>query len=132
MGYFLGLDFGEKKIGLSRGHMETKIAFPGQTLRYRNLEELLATLKEVITEDHITAVVVGLPLNLKGQDTAETKKVRFFSGKLRNELTIPVFLQDERLSSQEAGKIKIKKQTPAEDSLAAQIILQSYFDRRLK
>lgn len=81
--------------------------------------------------------VVGLPLNMDGSDSRQTKIVRTFAKALESHLGQPVHLWDERLSSQQAdeflamGELTKKKRKARRDRLAAQIILQTFLDARI-
>ena len=92
--------------------------------------KLIAKIKAIVNLEHIDRVVIGLPLNLKGEATLMTTEVQRFVEKLRNHTTVPVQTFDERLTSAMADRLlqenpsKHKKQ----DQVAAQIILQNYLD----
>jgi putative Holliday junction resolvase len=124
---FLGIDYGAKRIGLAIGNSEAKIAQP---LGAVGVEELARTIER---EGPFDAVIVGLPRNLDGSDTAQTLAVhRFSDDVLWRKLKIDPVYQDEAATSavaeerlKEAGKPYSKGDIDAE---AAAIILQDYLD----
>ena len=98
MGRTLGIDFGSKRVGLALSDRLNLIASPYKTLNYISEKELIAQLKSIVYENNIEIFVLGLPINMKGEDTIQTKKVRNFK-KLLSGLGLPVIYEDERLSS---------------------------------
>ena len=134
MGRTLGIDFGSKRVGLALSDRLNLIASPYKTLNYISEKELIAQLKSIVYENNIEIFVLGLPINMKGEDTIQTKKVRNFK-KLLSELGLPVIYEDERLSSISAKNslvlqnIKTGHNKGAIDRTAAAIILQQYLDK---
>ncbi len=130
----LGIDFGSKRVGLALSDRLNLIASPYRTLDYVSEKELIAQLKSIVYENNIEIVVLGLPINMKGEDTIQTKKVRNFK-KLLSGLGLPVIYEDERLSSISAKNslvlqnIKTGHNKGAIDRTAAAIILQQYLDK---
>lgn len=130
----LGIDFGSKRVGLALSDRLNLIASPYKTLNYISEKELIAQLKSIVYENNIEIVVLGLPINMKGEDTIQTKKVRNFK-KLLSGLGLPVIYEDERLSSISAKNslvlqnIKTGHHKGAIDRTAAAIILQQYLDK---
>ena len=134
MGRTLGIDFGSKRVGLALSDRLNLIASPYKTLNYISEKELIAQLKSIVYENNIEIFVLGLPINMKGEDTIQTKKVRNFK-KLLSGLGLPVIYEDERLSSISAKNslvlqnIKTGHNKEAIDRTAAAIILQQYLDK---
>ena len=108
MGQILGIDYGETRIGLAISDQTKSIAFPFGVIRNENLDFILEFLQKLCIEKEIESLVIGLPLALSGKDTLQTTKVRQFSRNIKM-LGLPVFLQDERLSSLSAKKSLIKQ-----------------------
>ena len=133
MGQILGIDYGERRIGLALSDHTKSIAFPFKVIRNENLDFILEFLKKLCIEKDIESFVIGLPLALNGKNTLQTKKVRQFSRNIRI-LGLPVFLQDERLSSLSAKKSLIKQKVKTGhnkekiDERAAAIFLQQFLD----
>ncbi|OGY41673.1 MAG: hypothetical protein A2Y67_03925 [Candidatus Buchananbacteria bacterium RBG_13_39_9] len=127
MDKLLAIDYGEKKIGLAIGDSETKIASPFRILV--NNKELMDKLKEICQKEEIDKIVIGLPVGLKGTNTAQTKSVLNFIEKVKKVLGLEVIEQDEKFSSMYAQKLlKETKAKHLDDDVAAMIILQSHLD----
>ena len=121
---YLGIDLGEKRIGLATGDSLTKMALPFKTVA--NFSELL----ELISEDEIEVVVLGAPRKMSGED-ANSKLWLQFVQKLKSQTNFKLILQDERLSSKGADALfGSKKDKASRDENAAAIILQSFFDKQ--
>jgi len=129
MSRILGVDFGSRKVGFAIGDTESKIAFPRKVFYYQENKELLKEIENLIDQEDIEVIVWGLPLNMKGERTAQTDMTTTFATKIKSLLKIKTVFQDERLSTKEAQNLFQEKETAGEDSLAAQIILQNYFDK---
>ncbi len=128
---FLGLDYGLRRVGLAVGDTHQKLAFAHGTHVEGRDGSIFKHLLEIIQERGVTGLVVGLPLQTDGTDGEITGKTRRFAHRLEEEFGLPVILWDERFSSQEADRwlqTKRKKSKEERDSLAAEIILQSYLD----
>ena len=145
---YLGIDYGEKRIGLSIGDDEVKIAFPLQTLDGQlALSKLLDQLVEILINESIGMIILGLPIRLNGQNGIQTQKVEAFKLEIEKKLVeayrkyaqslepnLQVKLWDERLSTSEAQKrfqksgVQQQKQRSKIDQAAATIILQAYLD----
>ncbi len=125
MKYF-GIDYGEKRVGLAVSDEEGVFAFPREIIRNQGTKNLLRALVVFIAREHAKAVVVGLPLGADNQDTAQTKVVRAFAEELRKMISIPIFFQNEILSTRIARESSRKEYI---DDSSAALILQSYLDR---
>ena len=130
----LGIDYGEVRVGLSLSDLTQTIAQPFKTIMYKNINNLLDQLKEIIVENEVERLVVGIPYNMKGEDTKQTLKVKEFISFLESNLSYDIDLIDERLSSIEAEKtmhkmnIKTGHNKSDIDKIAASVILQEYLD----
>jgi putative Holliday junction resolvase len=132
----LGLDVGDKKIGVSLSDPTLSIA-QGLTLyRRASLEEDVEELKRIVQEHEVGEIVVGLPRNLNGTIGTRAQKVMGLADRIRESVAIPVTLWDERFSTNEAhrvfdmAEVRHKKRRPYLDIMASQIILQGYLDAR--
>ena len=134
MGRALGIDFGTKRVGLALSDRSNIIASPYRTLNYVSEKDLITQLETVVSENDIEILVLGLPINMKGEDTVQTKKVRNFK-EILSTLQITIVFEDERLSSVSAinslilQNIKTGHNKPEIDKTAAAIILQQYLDK---
>ena len=137
MGRVLGLDYGDSRIGIALSDPLKMIASPLKTISNKSSEFIKKKLSYFIIDNDIELIVVGLPISLKGKETEQTKKVKLFIKKI-NCFNIPVFTQDERLSSISAKKsliiqkIKTGHNKQLIDSTAAAIFLQQFLDIRKK
>ena len=135
MGRVLGIDYGDSRIGLAMSDPLKIIASPFKTIRNEGNEKCLQVFQSLIKEKDVEAIVVGLPMGLKGQETVQTKKVRAFSDLLYT-LKLPIHLEDERLSSVSAEKSMIQQNIKTGhnkgliDQRAAAIILQQFLDKQ--
>ena len=134
MGRALGIDFGTKRVGLALSDRSNIIASPYRTLNYVSEKDLITQLETIISKNDIEILVLGLPINMKGEDTAQTIKVRDFK-EILSALRIPIVYEDERLSSVSAinslmlQNVKTGHNKPEIDKTAAAIILQQYLDK---
>ena len=130
----LGIDFGEKRVGLALSDRLKLIASPYKTIYYGSENDLISKIKNIVFEKEIKIFVLGLPLNMKGEDSAQTKKVRKFK-KLLSILSLPIVYEDERFSSIIAKNslvlqnVKTGHNKSEIDKTAAAIILQQYLDK---
>lgn len=123
---YLGVDWGEKRIGLALANSENRISTPFKTVFSPS------ALLELVEEEGINFLVIGNPRKMSGQESDNKNFLRFinFIEKDLSGKDIQIVLVDERLSSLQADSIMNKKMNSNRDSLAAMIILQSYLDKR--
>ena len=130
----LGIDLGSKRVGIALSDNSNIIASPLKTLNFNNQKDLLSQLKEIINEFDVKTIVLGLPLNMNGIDSPQTKIIRQFKSSL-SIFNIPIIYEDERLSSVSAKKsmviqnIKTGHNKSEIDMRAAAVILQQYLDK---
>ena len=120
----LGIDYGEKRIGLAISDESLTLA---RELDILPPKEFWVNLKGIIDEHEVSEIVIGWPLNMDGQETKKTHEVAIFKSKVESETGLPVKVTDERLSSRMAESISGQKKDL--DSLAAEIILQNFLDK---
>jgi putative Holliday junction resolvase len=120
----LGIDYGEKRIGLAVSDESQTLA---RELNILSPKEFWQQIKNTIDENQITKIVLGWPLNMRGEMTDKTREVEIFKLRLESETGLPVETMDERLTSQMAAKLPGGDKNI--DSLAAQILLQNYLDK---
>lgn len=120
----LGIDWGEKRIGLAIGDSETKIASPYKTVS--RLNEILIIIKD----EKIEQLAIGRPFKMSGDKKDISDQYLNFLNKLKKRVNLPLVEIDERLSSQAADSLEGTKKTKAgRDEIAAMLILQAYFDK---
>lgn len=127
---YLALDVGSKRIGVA---MASGIArLPRALTTLDNTETVFDDIKSIIDQESIGTVVVGLPRNLSGEDTEQTKSIRHFAEELQKHLKIPVHMQDEALTSRAAEAELQRRGKGYEksdiDALAAEVILGDYIE----
>jgi putative Holliday junction resolvase len=131
-GAVLAFDYGEKRIGVAVGDADLRIAHPLATIEATQDAKRFAAIAAFIAEWQPALLVVGWPTHLDGAEHEMSKRCRQFARKLENRFKLPTQLVDERLSSRSA-ELALKESGAARtktriDQLAAQQILQSYFD----
>jgi len=123
---FIGLDVGQARTGFARGSLIARLAEPLETIP---TEQALDRLTALIKELNAAGVVVGLPRNLKGEDTPQTDWVRSWVAGIKQKIEVPFYAQDEALTSKIAEERKqAGKALHDVDALAAAIILQDFLD----
>ncbi len=133
---FLGFDYGEKFIGVAVGNTLSRLAQPLATLRVIKGRPVWPEVARLIEQWKPDALVVGLPLNMDGSESAMTRAARRFGNRLRGRYNLPVHMVDERLSSRVARDTLVEAGVPPRrhkyslDKLAAQTILQAFLNER--
>lgn len=129
----VALDVGERRIGVAVANTIAQIASPLTTLI--NNETIFAQITSLLAEQQATMMVLGLPRGLDGQETAQTHAVQQFAGELKQHTDLPVYWQDEALTSRQAetelaarGKDFAKGEV---DALAATYILEDFLREQL-
>jgi putative Holliday junction resolvase len=137
----VGIDLGERRIGLAVSDASATLARPLKTIERGKSDAaavalLRSTIAELADEEEVGSVVVGLPKRLDGSPNLQTPRVEKIVAMLTTQLTIPVVVQDERLSSREAeerlalGEKDWRRRKEKLDAAAAAVILQDYLDAR--
>jgi len=139
-GVWLGIDFGEKRIGLAVGNTQLGTAEPHSVMRNINGTPEWATLDALVHEWQPVGLVLGLPLDADGESQQITNAARGFAKRCRARYPIPLQWMDERYSSMQASETlaqlrrsgQRKKRTRKEDvdTLAAALILERWFAQR--
>jgi len=130
----LGIDYGEKRIGLAVSDPSNMVARSLKVLKSNAARSWVKELKLIIDENRIEKIVVGLPVNMNGSLGEKGREVLAFVEVLKKELKLPVVTWDERLTTVSAEKLlrqtKLSREKRKDilDKLSASIILQSYLD----
>ena len=128
----LGLDIGSKRVGVALSDELGITAQPLETVKRADFDKVLG----YIAEHQVTEVVVGLPLNMNGSEGPAAKEVIALVDSLKQKISIPIKLWDERLTTMAAEKeliradVRRRERKKQIDKLAAQLILQSYLDSK--
>ena len=134
----LGIDVGDKRNGVAVTDPLQITAQGVMTLKRKTRDDDLEAFRDLIAKYEIKKVVAGLPLNMDGSESAQTRKTVNFCQFIKKRLDVEIIYIDERLTSSWSEKVLIEGNVSREnrkdyiDMLAAQIILQSYMDRAVK
>ena len=137
----MGLDYGTKTVGVALSDAMLTIAQPYETItreRPAQLRKTLQRLEAIIKEQEVGEIVLGLPKNMNNTEGERAAATREFQEMLERRTLLPVYLQDERLTTIEADRILeetgVAHSARKEhiDKIAAAIILQTYLDGRQK
>ena len=136
MSRILGIDYGDRRIGLALSDPLRIIAKPLKVIDRKTTPDYNSAIIEIIAEKKVIEIVVGLPVTMKGEHSQQTKAVQKFIGELSSVCNIPVSKIDERLSSIAAEKalqeqgVKTGHEKGRVDETAAAIILQEFLDSK--
>ncbi len=134
MGRILGIDLGEKRVGIALSDPTGMIASPVGKLEFKGEAALVDEISRIVREKEVVEIVVGYPVRtsgLKGGQAAFAEKV---AGLLKDRLSLPVELMDERMSTVAAEKSLLEsdlsrgKRRQVRDQVAASLILQAYLE----
>ncbi len=134
---YLGFDLGTRTLGIALSDATHTIATTYKTIRFeeKNYDSLIPEIKKIIDEFNVSKIILGLPKNMNNTLGDRSIETLAFKDKLESEFNIDVVMQDERLTTVEAtnymlsADISRKKRKEKIDSLAANIILQTYLDK---
>ncbi len=130
----LGLDVGDRRIGLAISDRDGSLATPYNALGRRGLERDIAAILKLVQEEEIGTIVVGEPLSLDGSVGPQAKRTLAFYEALRAASPVPVDTWDERFSTVEAERllreagVAPSRNRARLDAAAAAVILQGYLD----
>jgi putative Holliday junction resolvase len=127
-GRYLGIDFGSRRVGIALSDEEGKFAMPRAVLP--NDRYLFGEIKNTCAAHNVKAIVMGESKDFKGNPNPIMKDIEFFKGELERELQLPVYLEPEYMTTEQAGREQ--GVNALIDASAAAIILQSYLDRGLR
>jgi len=135
-GTALAFDYGEKRIGVAVGELSLGLAHPLTTLRVEGRERQVAAIASLIREWSPVVLVVGVPLHPDGAEHELTRAARRFAARLESEFGVAAVVIDERYTSATAEQalrdvgVAPRRREGALDTVAAQQILQAFFDER--
>lgn len=127
----LGIDYGNKKIGLAFGDSDSRVAVPLDVVLNAGAETIRLFAERVKSED-IDVIVVGVPLATGGHHSPEQlERTRAFIKELELSVSVPVVEVDESYTTAESIRLQREEgSTAQEDALAAMLIVQSYLDHQ--
>jgi len=130
----LAIDHGTRRMGIAISDELKMIAQPLEFIPADPFNDFLARLKQLLHEKEVDLILIGLPRNMNGSYGPAALKVQEFAAVLKDAVTVPVKLWDERLTSAQAnrfliaGNVRRQKRKEKVDKMAAAILLQSYLD----
>lgn len=131
----MGLDFGTKTIGVAISDRLQTVATPRETIKRRKFGLDADRIDQLIGENEIAGIVLGLPMNMDGSEGPRAQSTRAFARNLSVRIAVPIFFWDERLSTVAAERALLeadmsrKKRAVVIDNVAASYILQGVLDR---
>ncbi|MFC1767815.1 Holliday junction resolvase RuvX [Candidatus Margulisiibacteriota bacterium] len=133
----IGLDYGEKRIGVSVSDPLRQIAFGAGVIENKGYDFIAESLKSLLAKyEDVEEVIVGMPLSMRGQKGVQAEKVEKFIDSLKDRVNIPVKTFDERLTTAESTKmlrvtgVKARKMRNIIDEASAMNILQRYLEMK--
>jgi len=125
-GYILGLDVGEKRIGVAVASVIARLPQPVETITVD--ASTLERIGRLVKEKKATLIVIGIPRNLEGNETPQSREIREFAAQLQEAINVPIEFADESLSSVRADSAhhQVHFRNASRDSLAACFILQEF------
>lgn len=133
---YLGLDVGNKRIGVAVASTELRLATPLRVIERKSVAVDAARVQELVREYDADALVVGLPRNADGTESEQERRTQSYVAELRMHLSLPIVFQDERFSTttvlamQRARGVSEKQGRARVDAAAAAVILQEFMDHQ--
>jgi len=130
----LGLDIGDKRIGVALSDSASILASPFTIIDRRDERQDIETIIDIVNQQQVKQIVVGLPRSLNGSIGKQAEKVKAFVEKLCSHIEVPVEFRDERLTTvsakrlMQAANTKKTRRRDRDDAVAAALILQGYLD----
>jgi len=134
----LGLDLGEKRIGLALSDSLGMVASPLKVLEYESQRAAVEQIAAIVKSKGVGEIVVGLPLEMNGRGGLQAEKAQGFAKALEERVNVPVNCWDERLTTVQAERALLEADVSRKgrklraDMVAAALLLQSYLDSRRK
>lgn len=129
MGRIIGLDWGLRRCGVAVSDENRGFVFVREQLNIKTQEELIQNILNIIKDDKLVGIVIGLPLHADGSDSDTTKMVRDFATLLSKNTKLPIIFIEENLTSSaaqaEIGRKSVSKIKQELDSVSAKIILEN-------
>lgn len=135
-GKMIGVDYGDVRTGIASSDRLGLLASAVGTIKPGGMKNTAIAVAKTAKEQNAVGIVVGLPKNMDGSEGPRADTVRAFVDLLRRETDLPVWFEDERMTTMEANRFLTatdtfgKKRKEKVDALSAELILQSWLDRR--
>ena len=130
----MGLDLGEKRIGIALSDPQGILASPLIIINCHDEEADIEAILDIVRQNQVGQIIVGLPRSMDGSIGKQAEKVKAFVQTLRNHTEVPIEFRDERLSTVSAKRLMRgvrKMDKTRHDAIAAALILQSYLDETI-
>ena len=130
----LGIDPGKNRVGIAISDENKVVSTPLKTILKKNNSNFLNEIKEIINENNVKGIIIGHPINMDGSTGPSAQSAKDFAAYISKNVSIPVSMWDERLSSQGAFNlssnldINVSKKVDKLDENAASFILQGAID----
>ena len=130
----LGLDIGDKRIGVALSDPDGILASPFTIINCENDAADIEAIVDIVNRQQVKQIIVGLPRSMNGSIGRQAEKVKAFAQKLSGHISIPLEFRDERLTTVSAKRLRQEAETKKTrgkiryDAMAAAILLQSYLD----
>ncbi len=130
----LGLDIGDRRIGVALSDSGGILASPFTIIDRRDEQQALEAIINIVSQHQVGQIVVGLPRSMDGSIGKQAEKVKAFTQELSNHTEVPVEFRDERLTTvsakrlMQAARTKKTRRKVRDDAVAAALILQGYLD----
>ena len=127
----LGLDIGDKRIGVALSDPQGILASPLTIINRRDDRADIEAIVNIVSQNQVGRIIVGLPLSMDGTIGVQAEKVKAFTQQLSNHTEVPVEFRDERLTTVSAKRLMQtvrKTRKTRDDAVAAALILQGYLD----
>ena len=130
----LGIDPGKNRVGIAISDENKVVSTPLKTILKKNNSNFIDEIKEIILENNVKGIIIGHPINMDGSTGPSAQSAKDFATYISNNVSIPVSMWDERLSSQGAFNlssnldINVSKKVDKLDENAASFILQGAID----
>lgn len=126
---YIGIDYGTKRTGIAISNEEGTVAVPKKVLEGLRQDDVISSLKKLVTEEEVDAIVVGMPYRKNNTPSTSTEIVERFVTKLSHHVRVPVQTVDERFTTVMAATLLRGTKRHTHDDIAAQILLQNFLDQ---
>jgi putative Holliday junction resolvase len=135
MARILAIDYGSRRIGIALSDALGITAQPLEIIHHTNKQADLGRIGSIIAEKKVERIVIGLPINMDGNEGPNVDVIRRFAAEIETRFKLPVELYDERLTTMQAERMLVEeadmsraKRKTVKDKIAASILLQSYLE----
>ena len=137
-GKLIGVDYGDVRTGIASSDLLGLMASAVGAIKPGGMKNTAVEVAKIAKEQNAVGIVVGLPKNMDGSEGPRAEIVRAFVDLLKNETALPIYFEDERMTTMEASRFLTatetfgKKRKEKVDALSAELILQSWLDKKLR